>query len=86
MIDFIKVFLTCLVLCFLFEFVFRAIFDSFLHFLFKTCVRQRVGINKTIKYLESKSLGTVWGNSDLEYCKSHLKCLEGEDKDANERC
>ena len=79
--NFVITLLILLGLSFFFDFVFRFIFDAFLHYLFKTCVKQRVGINKTLKYLESKSLGTVWGNSDLEYCKSHLKCLEGENKE-----
>ena len=81
--NFVVTLLVLLGLSFFFDFVFRFLFDAFLHYLFKTCVKQRVGINKTLKYLESKSKGTMWTNADMDFCVSHLKCLRGEDEDVD---
>lgn len=58
------------------DLLYSIIFDKGLHFLFNTCTKQRVKINKTLEYLNSRKQDADWSYEDIDIC---IGLLEGKD-------
>ena len=78
MSDFVTTLLVLIGLSFLFNFVFELLFNSYVNFIFKICVKQRTAIKRVKKFLIRKREESNWCDEDFLVCLDYLDFGEGK--------
>ena len=83
MSDFVTTLLVLIGLSFLFNFVFELLFNSFVNYIFKICVKQRTAIKQVKRFLMRKRGESNWSDEDFLVCLDYLDCGEGKVENVN---